>query len=147
MIGNRLREARTARHLSLNDVASRAKVSVATLSRIERDKQGLDLGLFLALCRILKTTAQELIGSEPDDLIDPLAVRIAGLSNVERTRLWQELAKARRMNIARRMTNHGLDEQVQELLAQIEFLHSEIVAVQGRIRHREVGRASARRTD
>jgi len=61
VVGNRLRQARTARQLSLNDVAGRAKISVATLSRIERDKQGIDLGLFLTLSRILKAPPHDLV--------------------------------------------------------------------------------------
>jgi len=54
MIGERIREARNAREWSLTDVATKAHISVATLSRIERDKQTLDLGLFLTLMRILE---------------------------------------------------------------------------------------------
>ena len=66
VIGNRLRQARTARQLSLNDVAGRAKISVATLSRIERDKQGIDLGLFLTLSRILKAPPHDLLTADGD---------------------------------------------------------------------------------
>ena len=48
MVGHRLREARLARHLSLNAVASEADISVATLSRIERDQQRIDVELLQA---------------------------------------------------------------------------------------------------
>src|SRR2546425_8446417 len=94
VVGNRLRQARTARQLSLNDVAGRAKISVATLSRIERDKQGIDLGLFLTLSRILKAPPHDLLTADGDgrDSVDPLVQRIASLDVAERARLWRELA-------------------------------------------------------
>src|SRR6266550_1806691 len=93
VVGNRLRQARTARQLSLNDVAGRAKISVATLSRIERDKQGIDLGLFLTLSRILKAPPHDLLTADGDgrDSVDPLVHRIASLDAAERARLWREL--------------------------------------------------------
>src|SRR6267378_2253677 len=126
MIGDRIRHTRQARHLSLNDVAGRAKISVATLSRIERDKQGLELGLFLLLCKVLKTSPRELLvdtdGSS--DHVDPLAVRIAGLNHPERMQLWQDLAANRRSE--RRTNMHArmrkLADEVEELLAQLEFV-------------------------
>src|SRR6266568_7709565 len=96
MVGTRIREARTSRNLSLNEVASRAHVSVATLSRIERDKQGLDLGLFLILCRVLKALPHDLLGDETDDKVDPLALQIARLAHTDRVQLWRDLATARR---------------------------------------------------
>jgi len=109
MVGERIRQTRQARRLSLNDVAERAKVSVATLSRIERDKQGLELGLFLLLCRILKASPQELIGVEDGDNIDPLAVR----ARTEKLR-----------------------EELEELMAQLEFVRAEMDVVHSRIRRR-----------
>jgi transcriptional regulator with XRE-family HTH domain len=136
VVGSRLRQARVARQLSLNDVAERAKISVATLSRIERDKQGLDLGLFLALTRILKSDAHEMLadGNAPDK-VDPLAIRIASLESTDRARLWRELTDAHRNRRApRREQIRNLSQQVEELLAQIEFLHAEIESVQKRLR-------------
>ncbi|HJT16115.1 MAG TPA: helix-turn-helix transcriptional regulator [Thermoanaerobaculia bacterium] len=53
--GERLREARIARCLSLADVAARTHISVATLSRIERNHPGIGLALFLILCEVLRT--------------------------------------------------------------------------------------------
>jgi transcriptional regulator with XRE-family HTH domain len=138
MIGERIRHTRQARRLSLNDVAVRAKVSVATLSRIERDKQGLELGLFLTLCKILKSSPQELIGGESADNVDPLAIRIASLDHRERVQLWQDLAASRRgeRRGAQRTHMRRMAEEVEELLAQIEFVRAEIESVHGRIRRR-----------
>jgi transcriptional regulator with XRE-family HTH domain len=140
VVGNRLRQARTARQLSLNDVAGRAKISVATLSRIERDKQGIDLGLFLTLSKILKATPHELLadGTGPDK-VDPLALQIASLDPTERAQLWRELTSSANRNPRggkRRAHVRSLGLQVEELLAQIEFLHAEIESVQRRLHRR-----------
>jgi transcriptional regulator with XRE-family HTH domain len=135
MIGEQIRQTRQARRLSLSDVAERAKISVATLSRIERDKQGLELGLFLALCKILRTSPRDLLGNDAGDNVDPLAVRIAALNHNERVGLWRELAAARRGEKRSTMRNrlHRLGDEVEELLAQLEFVRAEMESVQSSV--------------
>ena len=90
MIGERIRELRQAQGRSLADVAGKAKISVATLSRIENDKQSVDLNLFLLLAKVLEVPAPELLeghgGSDgPVGGADPLARRIAMLETKKRT--------------------------------------------------------------
>src|SRR5437870_11079633 len=138
VIGEQIRQTRQARRLSLSDVAGRAKISVATLSRIERDKQGLELGLFLTLCRILRTSPQDLLGDEVSENVDPLAVKIASLQHPDRVQLWRDLA-ANRLNGRRhaaRSQMRKLAEEVEELLAQLDFVRAEIEAVHTRVRQR-----------
>jgi len=136
MVGAQIREVRTSRNLSLNEVATRAQISVATLSRIERDKQGLDLGLFLILCRILRAAPHDLLGDNGSDIADPLAMQIAQLTHGDRIQLWHDLASARRTD--RKVKSHlsRLADEVEELLAQLEFVRSEIEAVQAHVRRR-----------
>ncbi len=131
VVGNRIRQVRTTRNLSLNEVATRARISVATLSRIERDKQGLELGLFLTLCRILHSAPEDLLDGEAGENVDPLAVRIGALQHAERVQLWRELADSRRGNRRHTMRNQmwKLSEEVEELLAQLEFVRAEMEAV------------------
>ena len=138
MIGDRIRQTRQARHLSLSDVAERAKISVATLSRIERDKQGLELGLFLTLCKVLKTSPRELIADGDADHIDPLAVRIAGLNHADRLQLWRDLAAERRgeRRSHLRAKNRKLVDEVEELLAQLEFVRAEMESFHVGVRKR-----------
>ena len=138
MVGSRIREARTSRSLSLNEVAARANISVATLSRIERDKQGIDLGLFLGLCRILKTAPHELLGDEDEVNVDPLAQKIAHLKHDDRIQLWRDLADARRgdRRHASRANMRRLSDEVAELLAQLQYVQAEIEAVHSRVRNR-----------
>ena len=134
VVGTRIREARTSRNLSLNEVASEANISVATLSRIERDKQGLDLGLFLTLCRILKAIPRDLIGGDGDEKVDPLAIQIAGLNHPDRMRLWRDLAENRKNRHRSVAKTRRLAEEVEELLAQLRFLQAEIESVHKRVR-------------
>ncbi len=137
MIGERIRQTRQARQLSLNDVAGRAKISVATLSRIERDKQGLELGLFLILCKVLKTSPRDLLlDGETDSNVDPLAIRIAGLNHPDRLQLWQELAANRRGDRRGHMRARmrKLADEVEELMAQLEFVRAEMESFHSRVR-------------
>ncbi len=137
MVGTRIREARTSRNLSLNEVATRANVSVATLSRIERDKQGLDLGLFLILCRVLKAMPHDLLSDEDDANVDPLALQIARLTHNDRVQLWRDLASARRDGRdGLRSKVRRLNDEVEELMAQLQYVQAEIESVHTQIRKR-----------
>jgi transcriptional regulator with XRE-family HTH domain len=141
MIGERIRQTRQARRLSLNDVAARAKISVATLSRIERDKQGLELGLFLSLCRVLKTSPRDLLVDGDGDgngKVDPLAVRIASLNPPERVQLWHDLAATRRgdRRTHMRAQMRRLADEFEELMAQIELVRAEMESLHSRMRRR-----------
>ncbi|HEY0590931.1 MAG TPA: helix-turn-helix transcriptional regulator, partial [Thermoanaerobaculia bacterium] len=60
-IGDRLREARRQRRLSLQQVAQSAGISAATLSRIETSKQSLDIQLLLRVA--------ETLGAAPADVL------------------------------------------------------------------------------
>ena len=134
MIGEKIRSVRQSQELSLSQVAEKAEISVATLSRIETNKQALDLGLFLILARILKTNPQELIADDDGDGgIDPLVTRISALGSTQRTALWRDLAANRREAGHSRNHMRNLNQQVEELLAQVEFLREEILAVQRRM--------------
>jgi transcriptional regulator with XRE-family HTH domain len=149
MVGERIREARLAQNRSLADVAGKAQISVATLSRIENAKQSVEVGLFLLLARVLSIPAHELLGTQEEDengngnghgesKLDPLVRRIAALGAQDRLDLWKELAAERRAqrgkargNEARQMAQH-----VEELLAQVDFLREELEGVRKRIKTR-----------
>ncbi len=136
-VGDRIRLARTARRLSLSEVAAEADISVATLSRIERDKQGLGFALFLVLASILDSSPRDLIGEDPGRAVDPLAVRIAELNHSERVQLWRDLAAERRKDHrGRRSRTSRLGEEVEELLAQLEFVRAEMESVGAHVRRR-----------
>lgn len=141
MIGERLREARQAQSLSLSQVAMKARVSVATLSRIETNKQGLEMGLFLTLSKILKIAPQELLGIDGENGngngngSDPLVGKIAALDPLGRAQLWRDLAAARRTDRHQRRSElRHVAQQVEELIAQLDFLREEFMSVRKRLR-------------
>ena len=138
MIGERIRAARLAQDRSLADVAGKAKISVATLSRIENDKQSVDLGLFLSIAQVLQVSAQQLIAEQQQNGGDPLARRIAALGSRERLELWQELAEERRTQRGKRRgaEMRQVGQQVDELLAQIDFLREELESIRKRVKRR-----------
>jgi transcriptional regulator with XRE-family HTH domain len=137
MIGVRIREVRLAQERSLADVAALADISVATLSRIENDKQSLDLGLFLSLAQVLQVPAQQLLGENGKNG-DQLARRIASLGSRERLELWKDLAEERRTNRTRKRgaEMRQVGQQVEELLAQIDFLREELESIRKRVKKR-----------
>lgn len=140
MIGEKIRGLRQSQGRSLADIADKAKISVATLSRIENEKQTLDLGLFLVLARVLGIAPAEILsdGADPDDSVDPLARRIARLHTRERTELWRELAAERRTTRSgtRGQALRELGQQVEELLAHMDFLREELEVVRKRVKTR-----------
>jgi transcriptional regulator with XRE-family HTH domain len=139
MIGERLRDARETRGLSLVDVAVKAHISAATLSRIENSKQGLDFGLFLILAKILAVAPADLVNAdEAGEINDPLVAKIAQLPTGDRARLWRDLADARRTSRQKRNTRHSdtLSQQMEELFAQFEFIREELEAVRTNVRKR-----------
>lgn len=138
MVGMKLRETRLAQKRPLADVAAKASISVATLSRVETDKQSIDLGLFLTLARVLGIAPAELLApSEEQHGTAPLARRIVQLGSRKRLELWQTLAsEARQARPARRPTAADVSHQVEELLAQIEFLREELQAMRKQVRKR-----------
>jgi transcriptional regulator with XRE-family HTH domain len=139
MIGERLRDARTSRGMSLTDVAGKAAISAATLSRIENSKQGLDLGLFLQLAQILAVTPAALLnGAGNGDDHDPLAGRIASLGSVDRAKLWRDLTETRRRTRrAHSARQDNLESRLEELFAQFEFMHEELNAMRSTVRRRK----------
>src|SRR5881628_3717784 len=100
MIGEKLREARGARRLSLSDVAQKAHISAATLSRIENSKQGVALSLFLTLLKILHVEPADVLdgngNGNGDSPSNRLVDQITALQADQRARLWRDLAASRR---------------------------------------------------
>jgi transcriptional regulator with XRE-family HTH domain len=133
MIGEKIRVVRQSQGRSLAEVAGKAKISVATLSRIETDKQSIDVELLLVLSRVLGIDAADVLGNgeaEPD----PLAQRIASLDAGKRTDLWRDLATERRAQRAQNRPSRNVGPQVEELLAQIDYLREELESVRGKVR-------------
>jgi len=64
-VRRRLRELRTERGLTLQQVAERASIDISTLSRLEAGKRRLALDHISGLAAALGVSADELLGSSP----------------------------------------------------------------------------------
>jgi transcriptional regulator with XRE-family HTH domain len=140
IIGGRIRETRLSQQRSLTDVASQAKISAATLSRIENGKQGMDLRLFVTIAEVLRVSPRELLDDSHPDIDnghDPLVRRIFGMETRERTQFWRTLAENVRSRKIKRAQMGNLAAQVEELLAQADFLREELDSVRVRLHRRK----------
>ncbi|MEA2571507.1 MAG: Helix-turn-helix domain [Acidobacteriota bacterium] len=137
-IGERIREARTAQHLSLTVLSHQLDVSAATLSRIENGKQSLDVSLFLLIAKTLRKSPDDLLAEAENGhgSDDELVLRIGALGATKRTQLWRELAASRR-TVAARARTRDLAQDIEELLAQVDFIRDEIDSMRGRMRARQ----------
>ncbi len=134
MIGEKIREVRQSQGRSLAEIAGKAKISVATLSRIETDKQAIDVELLLVIAQILGVDAADVLG-QAGNSGDALAHRIASLGSKQRTDLWREVAAERRTQRSRKaipLANFG--QQVEEMLAQLDFVREELEALRAKVK-------------
>lgn len=69
LVRKRLRALRVAQGWSLEELASRAKLSQSTLSRIENGRRRLALDQLVTLARALDTTLDQLVETAADDVI------------------------------------------------------------------------------
>ena len=112
-------------------------MSVSTLSRIETDKQPIELETLISLCGILSIDPAGLVSSAASgpDAINLILSRLKILDRKERLQLWQQLAEAsREMATNEGIKTRDLAMEVEELLAQVDYLRAEIEAVKRRIR-------------
>lgn len=133
MIGSRLRAARQGSGMSLTDVAVRAKISAATLSRIETGKQSIDAELLVLLTRIIGITASDVFG-ENSDGTGSLARTIATMDARDLTELWRMVMTERsRHRPSRNHNSAQVESKLDELVAHLDFVRTEIEALRHRI--------------
>ena|SRR5947209_15932469 len=143
MIGTRIRELRNARRMSLSEVAEQASISTATLSRIETGKQNIDVGLMTLIARVLHLSPHDLL--EDDEEADGvLADKIATLKPDDRARFWRDLTGSRKRNQINKKTVQDLGVEVEELLAQIDFLRGEVDRIRQSLNTRKAPRRVTR---
>jgi transcriptional regulator with XRE-family HTH domain len=128
-IGVTLRRVRLERDLSLADVAGKAGISVATLSRVETDKQNVDVTLLLTLAEVLDVPGSELLGGDGDgDDPNVLARKLGRLRPSERTKVF--------LQSSGRRDAKALAAVVDDLLTTVEVLRDELLHVQRAVRSR-----------
>ena len=143
MIGARIRELRTARRVSLSDVATQASISTATLSRIETGKQNIDVGLMTLIARVLHLSPHDLLDQEEEDN-GYLADRVATLNANDRAHFWSDLTGSRKRNGAGARNLEDIGVEVEELLAQIDFLRGEVDRIRQSLHARRAPKRAAR---
>lgn len=135
-IGEALRSARTAKQMSLSSVAQRAGISVATLSRIETNKQNIGVGLLIELAAILGVPPAAILpGTEQPahSRRDVLVREISNASPYERAQLFIEIARHSRSTTARGDLNAHMDT----LLSAVDLMREELLALRRAVRRRK----------
>jgi transcriptional regulator with XRE-family HTH domain len=133
MVGRKIRELRLAQGRSLADIAKRADVSVATLSRVETGKQAIDLGFLLCVARILGASADEILDGRGSGSAASLAAAIASMPATDRAGLWRAVGDARRGRRGRGSRQSSeLARDLEELHAHLELLREELDAIRAR---------------
>lgn len=82
-IGKRIRAIREARGMSLNELARRADVGPASISRVENELQGLTVDTLEALCKALGLTLGEFFGADVAALPRGVRIPLLCLSQVQ----------------------------------------------------------------
>lgn len=128
-VGPTLRRLRTDRSIALAAIAEQAGISIATLSRIETNKQGVDVGLLLTLARILGVSAVDILGSgdERDD-VEALSLRLAALPPDARARVFLKSVPQRKPS--------DLEPAIDDLVSTVEMMREELLSVQRAMRRR-----------
>ena len=125
------------RHLSLNDVASQAGISAATLSRIETEKQNVDVGLLVSLSGILGIEPATLLGGDGKDgdghAPDALVGALATMPPAECAQVIVESMKQSRRGKARRDALHA---RIDLLVAALDLIHEELLELRRDARRR-----------
>lgn len=116
-IGETLRHIRSDRGLSLAEVSAEAGISVATLSRIETDKQTLDVTLLTKLARILRVPPAELLGETADGDRTSVIRRLARMPATERARVFLDASRSG-------------DVSISDVLSMLDVLREEIARLQ-----------------
>ena len=131
-VGAALRIARRARGLSLNQVATQAGVSTATLSRIETENQTVDVSRLLEISKILDVSPAQIIGGEghAGDAEDALVDALAALPAPARARVISAAAAPRHQK------RNQIEAQIETLLATVDLIRNELASLARQVRRR-----------
>jgi len=66
-VGRKIACLRRKLHISQENLAEKAKISVTTVSRIENDKEVMRVDIMLGLCNVFNITPNELFGYESQE--------------------------------------------------------------------------------
>ena len=128
-VGPTLRRLRMERDVALSAVAEQAGISIATLSRIETNKQSIEVGLLLTLARILGVSAADVLGEDGErNDVESLSRRIAALPADERSKVFLQSSRRRKAK--------DLQPVLDDLVSTVELLREELLSVRSAVRRR-----------
>ncbi|HSP33458.1 MAG TPA: helix-turn-helix transcriptional regulator [Thermoanaerobaculia bacterium] len=128
-VGPTLRRLRTDRDIALVAVAEQAGISVATLSRVETNKQSIDVALLFTLARILGTSPADILNSGDDrEDIESLSRRVAALPPEARTKVFRKSSASRKPK--------QIQPVLDELISTVDMMREELLTVQRAMRGR-----------
>ena len=130
--GRALRNARLAHRLPLSEVAAEARISVATLSRIENEKQSIDVGLFLRLATIVGANPVAVLSGsdEPHETPRDLARLLAARTAAELAEIFADTTR----HAHRTRPREPIALQFESVLAAVDLLIEEIRELRKRSR-------------
>jgi transcriptional regulator with XRE-family HTH domain len=132
-IGERLRSARRSRQMSLDSVAKQLGVSVATLSRIETNKQGIDLPFFIQLADVIGVAPASFLDEDGKaNGNDGLIRRLAAFPADERAQIMIAASRDGKPN----GTRVDLHRRLDTLLATLDIMRDQLLEVRLAVRKR-----------
>ena len=133
-VGEALRSARKARGLSLHEVAKATGISTATLSRIETEKQNVDVALFVSISRVLRVAPGDILRTgEGGESEEALAQTLATLPADKRARVISAASQGR----AVRRDGGDLQARIDGLLATLDLVREELSDLQRHVSRRQ----------
>ena len=103
--------------MSLADVASQVGISVATLSRIETNKQNLDVELLTKLAHILAISPAEVLNEQTENDRAAVTQRLAGMGASERAQTFLDASRR-------------VDASIEDVLSMLDVLRDELLRMQ-----------------
>lgn len=129
-VGPALRRLRTERNIALAAIAEQAGISIATLSRIETNKQSIEVGMLLTLARILDVPAADILDSgDGYDDVEVLSRRLAALPPDARSKVFR--------NSAPKRNTKDLRPALDDLISTVDMMREELLNVQRASRRRK----------
>jgi transcriptional regulator with XRE-family HTH domain len=132
-IGEALRRIRRDHRLSLCHVAEKAGISVATLSRVETNKQNVDVTLLLVLAKIFGVSVASILGDGDGDGRERDLDRATIIRHIEKLR---PADRAKLLLRSPSADGQPLPETMDDLLATLDLLRAELVKVQRKVDRR-----------
>ena len=109
IVGDKLRELRTARNMTQAELADRLNITKSTVSAYENGARLPSYDVLIRAARLFRTSTDNLLGYTSRDFMD-----VTGLSAKQRTEIWNIVRTYQRHNVLYQaaMEEDGLRQQL-----------------------------------